>query len=169
MWHCHLLSLFEQCKLICVWKLIDMSMEVYMCIELINYIMVKLWLFCACCCFLNIRSAMVNKHLELTKRQVRDHYGTFASPSSNTVAPPRVTRWEAPASAAPLLLSRVCRRWEAPATAALLLLPPLTRMTRWRCGCRLLLLLWHAWCLLLRHAFGCAPTSKRWAYIEHSF
>jgi hypothetical protein len=87
MWHCHLLSLFEQCKLICVCKLIDMFMEVDMCIELTDYIMVKLWLSCACCCFFNIRSAMVSKHSELMKRQARYRYGRFVSSSSGTAPP----------------------------------------------------------------------------------
>jgi hypothetical protein len=38
--------------------------------------------------FFNIRSAMDNKHLELTKRQARDRYGRFTSPSSSTTPPP---------------------------------------------------------------------------------
>jgi hypothetical protein len=39
----------------------------------------------ACCIiFCDFRSAMVSKHSELTKRQTRDHYGRFASPSSHT-------------------------------------------------------------------------------------
>jgi hypothetical protein len=31
---------------------------------------------------------MVSKHLELAKRQARDQYGRFASPSSYTAPPP---------------------------------------------------------------------------------
>jgi hypothetical protein len=31
---------------------------------------------------------MVSKHLELTKRQARDHYRRFASPLSRTAPPP---------------------------------------------------------------------------------
>jgi hypothetical protein len=42
----------------------------------------------ACCYFFNIRSAMVSKHSELVKRQARDHYGRFTSPSSRTAPPP---------------------------------------------------------------------------------
>jgi hypothetical protein len=43
----------------------------------------------ACCAILcDIRSAMVSKHSELTKRLARDHYGRFASPSSRTAPPP---------------------------------------------------------------------------------
>jgi hypothetical protein len=38
--------------------------------------------------FCDIRSAMVNKHLELAKRQAQDRYGRFASPSSHTALPP---------------------------------------------------------------------------------
>jgi hypothetical protein len=38
--------------------------------------------------FFNIRSVMVSKHLELTKRQTRDRYGRFASPLSRTASPP---------------------------------------------------------------------------------
>jgi hypothetical protein len=45
------------------------------------------WLSCACCCFFNIRSTMVSKHSELVKRQARDRYGRFASPSSHTTPP----------------------------------------------------------------------------------
>jgi hypothetical protein len=37
--------------------------------------------------FFNIRSVMINKHSKLTKRQARDHYGRFASPSSHTTPP----------------------------------------------------------------------------------
>jgi hypothetical protein len=88
MWHCHLLSLFAQCKLICVWTVIDMFMEVDMRIELIDYIMVKLWLSYTCCYFFNIRLAIVSKHSELTKRQAQDRYGRFASPLSGTAPAP---------------------------------------------------------------------------------
>jgi hypothetical protein len=35
-----------------------------------------------------IRSAMVSKHLELTKRQAQNCYGRFASPMSHTTPPP---------------------------------------------------------------------------------
>jgi hypothetical protein len=45
--------------------------------------------FDACCCCFNIRPAMVNKkHSELVKKQTRDRYGKFASPSSRTAPPP---------------------------------------------------------------------------------
>jgi hypothetical protein len=37
--------------------------------------------------FCDIRSTIVNKHSELTKRQARDRYGRFASPSSHTAPP----------------------------------------------------------------------------------
>jgi hypothetical protein len=43
----------------------------------------------ACCAiFCDIRSAMVSKHSELTKRQAQDRYGRFASLSSRTAPPP---------------------------------------------------------------------------------
>jgi hypothetical protein len=42
----------------------------------------------ACCNFFHIRPAMVSKHLELVKRQARDRYGRFTSPSSRTAPPP---------------------------------------------------------------------------------
>jgi hypothetical protein len=35
-----------------------------------------------------IRAAMVNKYSELVRRQVRDRFGRFASPSSRTILPP---------------------------------------------------------------------------------
>jgi hypothetical protein len=97
--------------------------------------------------------------------------GGLLLPPAAPLLLPCATRWEAPAATALLLRPHVCRRWEAPATAAPLLLPPPTRTTRWRCGCQFLLLPRHTWrfLLLLGHAFGCAPTSKRWAHIEHSF
>jgi hypothetical protein len=39
--------------------------------------------------FFNIRPVMVSKkHLGLTKKQARDCYGRFASPSSRTAPPP---------------------------------------------------------------------------------
>jgi hypothetical protein len=38
--------------------------------------------------FSMLRSAMVSKHSELTKRQARDHYGIFSSPSSCITPPP---------------------------------------------------------------------------------
>jgi hypothetical protein len=42
-----------------------------------------------CCCFFNIRPAMVSKkYLELVKKQAWDRYGRFASPSSYTAPPP---------------------------------------------------------------------------------
>jgi hypothetical protein len=97
--------------------------------------------------------------------------GGLLLPRAASLLLPRATRWEALAAAAPLLLPRVCRGWEALVAAALLFLPPPTRTTRWRCGWRLLLLLYayrwllllqHSWCLLLlRHTFGSALTSKR--------
>jgi hypothetical protein len=37
--------------------------------------------------FFNIRSAMVSKHSELTKRQAQNRYRRFASPSSRTAPP----------------------------------------------------------------------------------
>jgi hypothetical protein len=43
--------------------------------------------FDACCYFFNIRPAMFSNHSKLVKRQVRDRYGRFASPSSY-IAPP---------------------------------------------------------------------------------
>jgi hypothetical protein len=68
---------------------------------------------------------------------------------------PHATRWEAPAAVTPLLLPHVCRKWEAPTATAPILLPPPTQMTRWRCGWRLLLLLYaYRWLfLLLSHAW----------------
>jgi hypothetical protein len=93
---------------------------------------------------------------------------------------PRAKRWYALAAAAPLLLPRVCRRWESLAATTLLLLPRtrgrLHRMTLWRCGWWLLLLiLRHAW-RRLRHptippraswdTMMNAPTSKRWAHMN---
>jgi hypothetical protein len=42
----------------------------------------------ACCCFFNIRSAMVSKQLELVKRLAQDRYERFASSLSRTVSPP---------------------------------------------------------------------------------
>jgi hypothetical protein len=42
----------------------------------------------ACYCFFNIRSAMISKQSELAKRQARDRYVRFASPSSHTAPPP---------------------------------------------------------------------------------
>jgi hypothetical protein len=38
--------------------------------------------------FCDIRPVMVSKHSELAKRQDRDHYERFASPSSHTAPPP---------------------------------------------------------------------------------
>jgi hypothetical protein len=38
--------------------------------------------------FCDTRSTMVSKHLELVKKQARDRYGRFASPSSHTAPPP---------------------------------------------------------------------------------
>jgi hypothetical protein len=112
-------------------------------------------------CFFSIRSTIVSKHSLHVKRQARDRYGRFSSPSSRTAPPP--SRQEVGSSsrhhtAPPSRKQEVgtsCHHRTAP-----LLLPPPTRTTRWRCGWRL---------LLLRHVFGCAPTFKRWAHIEHSF
>jgi hypothetical protein len=43
----------------------------------------------ACCCIFNIRSTIVSKYLKLVKRQARDRYERFASPSSHRcIAPP---------------------------------------------------------------------------------
>jgi hypothetical protein len=43
----------------------------------------------ACCCFFNIRLAMISKkHSELMKKQTRDGYRRFASLSSRTAPPP---------------------------------------------------------------------------------
>jgi hypothetical protein len=39
-------------------------------------------------CFFNIRSTMVSKHSLHAKRQARDRYGRFSSPSSRTTSPP---------------------------------------------------------------------------------
>jgi hypothetical protein len=39
--------------------------------------------------FSTLGSVMVSKHSELTKRQARDHYGRFSSPSSRTTPPSR--------------------------------------------------------------------------------
>jgi hypothetical protein len=38
--------------------------------------------------FFNIRAFIVSKHSELVKRQARDRYGRFASPSGHTAHPP---------------------------------------------------------------------------------
>jgi hypothetical protein len=38
--------------------------------------------------FSTLGSVMVNKHSKLVKRQARDRYGRFSSPSSYTAAPP---------------------------------------------------------------------------------
>jgi hypothetical protein len=38
--------------------------------------------------FCDIRSGIVSRHLELDKRQARDHYEWFASPLSRTTPPP---------------------------------------------------------------------------------
>jgi hypothetical protein len=93
-------------------------------------------------------------------------------PRATLLLLPCATRWETLATA-PLLLPCVCMRWEAPAAAALLLLTcarrRLHRMTRWRCGWRLLLLLLqHAWRSHLmtshrtpRTTTTSAPTSKK--------
>jgi hypothetical protein len=80
--------------------------------------------------------------------------GGLLLPRAAPLLLPHTTRWEALATAASLLLPRVCRRWEAPAFTALLLLPRsrrrLHRTTQWRCGWWLLLLLYtYRWLLLL--------------------
>jgi hypothetical protein len=42
----------------------------------------------ACCCFFNIRPAMVSKkHLDLTKKQAPDRYEMFAPPLFHTALP----------------------------------------------------------------------------------
>jgi hypothetical protein len=51
--------------------------------------------------FFNIRPTMVSKHSELVKRQARDCYVRFSSPSSHTAPPPSfddssVEMWEVP-------------------------------------------------------------------------
>jgi hypothetical protein len=144
-----------------------------------------------CCCFFNIRPAMVRKYSELVKRQARDRYRRFAFPSSRTAPLPRARRWEALAAATPLLLPHVCRRWEALVTVTPLLLPRarrrLYRTTRCRCGWSATsLLLFYAWWLLLllryiwmrfhpmipsqipRATMTNAPMSTRWAHITAS-
>jgi hypothetical protein len=93
------------------------------------------------------------------------------------VAPllPHARRWEALATTAPLLLPQVWRRWEALATAALLLLPRamrrLHRMTRWRCGWWLHLLLYAWWPLFCRHARWLLLLLRHawWLLLQHTW
>jgi hypothetical protein len=107
--------------------------------------------------------------------------GDLLLPRAAPLLLPCATRWEASAAITPLLLPHVCRRWEAPAFAASLLLPPPTRMTWWRCGWRLLLLLYtYRWLLLLpptclapppmtpTHVWEC-PHIKEVSSYEHCF
>jgi hypothetical protein len=50
--------------------------------------------------FFNMRSTKVSKHSKLAKRQTRDRYGRFTSPSSRTTPPSSddssVELWEVP-------------------------------------------------------------------------
>jgi hypothetical protein len=141
-----------------------------------DYLVVTLYVLIILCMLLFF-SILGQQWLASTRSSQRGRHETATGglllPRAASLLLPRATRWEALAAAAPLLLPRVCRGWEALVAAALLFLPPPTRMTRWRCGWRLLLLLYayrwllllllqHSWCLLLlRHMFGSALTSKR--------
>jgi hypothetical protein len=110
----------------------------------------------ACYCFFNISSVMVSKHSELMKRQARDCYGMFASPSIYTAHLPSCQELAsfsccrtAPSPSHMQEVGSSSRRHTAP--------PPLHqrrlhRMTQWRCGWSAApLFLLYAWCLLLRH------------------
>jgi hypothetical protein len=124
--------------------------------------------------FCDIRSDMVSKHSELMKRHTRDRYGRFASPSS-CIAPPPSRMQEVRSSNRRCIAPPPSRMQEVGSSSRRRTAPPprarrrLQRMTRWRYGWWLLLLLRHAWVTPPRHPRATtmsALKTETWAHMN---